>query len=250
MNLVQRTTLGILLVGVSYCASAAPITFTWDPSKASPALAGSSFTADTIDATSYLHSVNQTNGSFVEEFILQISGFELNGLPVIAPGLNSSYGLYVTINASGQTVAGRTTFNNLDITLMADPGNNDGAPSSTLAGVSFANGTAGDFALGSGTLLSASLALDSAGVRHAHFVESVMRVPGEGGFFSGGSTVFEVFLTTPPAAFRAVPQPDGTTIQMVNGGSAQADFVPEPASLALFGSGLIAVALIRRRKVL
>ena len=50
----------------------------------------------------------------------------------------------------------------MHIALMVDPGNDDGAPSSTAEGVGFANGTDGDFALAMGSLLNAGIAVGSA----------------------------------------------------------------------------------------
>src|SRR3954452_2892871 len=111
--LVRKLPVNMVLLAASYsAASAAAIPFTWDPSRSIPGLAvpGSSFTADTINTTNYLYSINQANGSFVEQFIVRVNSFELNGQPVSAPGLNSSYGLYFSISATGQG----SLFNNLD----------------------------------------------------------------------------------------------------------------------------------------
>jgi len=233
----------VIGVGAAYADS---VIFTWDPSKTGPALAGagSSVTADAIDTTTYLHSVNQSNGSFAEEFFLQVTGFELSGQPVTAPGLNSSYGLYFAINATGTPA-----FTSLDISLMGDPGNNDGRPGSTLSGVSFSNGTAGDLLLGSGVLVSAALSLDAAGVRHAQFLDAFTPVSGQAEFFGNASPLLEVLLTTPPINFMAFPQANGSTINVVKGGTGKVDFVPEPASLVLLGGGLVAVFLIRRARL-
>ena len=257
MNLAKRTALGVALgmiqaLALASAASAGPIVFTWDPSKATPALAGpgSAFTADTIDMTTFLHSVNQSNGSFVEDFIFPVNGFELNGLPVAAPGLNSSYGLYFTIHATGPGAG--TTFSTLNIALMGDPGHNNGPVSSTPPGVSFSNtgptGAADDITLGTGTLVSGVLSFDPVtGTRHAHFVEAFSPAPNETAFFVPAGGLLEEFLTTPPSAFSSVPGSNNTTINMVNGGISQADFAPEPASVLLWGSSLFGLALIRRR---
>jgi hypothetical protein len=202
-----------------------------------------------INTTNYLEAIHQSNDSFVETFILQINGFQLNGQPVTAPGFNSTYGLYFIINAAGQG----PSFNSLNIALMADPGNNNGTPSASLTGVSFSNtgpaGVADDFILGTGTLVSASLAFNPATmVRSADFVENFAPAPNEIGFFGSISPLLEEFLTTPPSTFQTFLQPDGNPINLVNGGSGRAEFVPEPGSLVLLASGLLGLALVRRRR--
>jgi hypothetical protein len=236
-------------------AVASPIPFTWDPSQATPALsgAGSAFTADTINATNYLHSVVQPNGSFAQELILKINSFQLNGQSVTAPGLNSDYGLYFAINATGQLGA-TSTYSTLNIALMADPSNADGSLSSSMAGVLFSNtgpsGVADDFILGAGTLIAASMSINPITmVRSAHYVESFVPAPHEADFFNSISPVLEVFLTTPPAVFQALPQPDGSSVLLVNGGIAEVNFVPEPSSIVLLASGLLGLYLVRRHRV-
>lgn len=266
---VAKACAGCISLFVVSCslAFALPV-FTWDPSRSTPPLSGlgSAFSADTLLMSSNLHSVIQPNGSFQEEFVLRIEQFQLGNQVVDAPGLNSassaadSYGLYFTIDASGQLVAGVTTFNTLQIALIGDPGNNNGTLVSNTSGIAFANsgtaGTADDITLGTGTLVSAMMSFDPVtGVRSAHFVESFEAVASQAAFFVTPLDVpslLEQFLTTPLSAFAAVPGPDGTTIVTVNGGTARANFVPqlapEPSSLMLLSGGVLVLWFVRRRR--
>jgi hypothetical protein len=249
-KILGRAALSAMLATMA--VSAAPVqaaTFTFDPSQAIPALAGpgSAFTADTMVLTNYLYAVvHPPNGVTPEHLIQTIDGFTLGGAPVSAPGLNSSYGLYLELFGSGQPIAGAFTFSFLNVALKADVGYDDGTPSSTLAGLAFSNpaGTANDVTLATGSLISASLMRNpDTGVRNAHFTETFISAPGESGFINSESGKIDIFLTTPPSAFVAAPQPDGTTIQMVNGGLGTAALtVPEPGTFLLLLTGLIALA--------
>jgi hypothetical protein len=56
---------------------------------------------DTLDTTTYLHSVVQPNNSFALQWLMPVTGFENNGHSVTPPGFDSKYGMYLTIDASG-----------------------------------------------------------------------------------------------------------------------------------------------------
>jgi hypothetical protein len=83
-------------------------TFTFDPSLATPNLGGGAFTADNMTFTNYLLSTVHGDGSFSEFLCQPISSVTLDGAPVTAPGLNSSYGLYLTVSATGTLIGGVT----------------------------------------------------------------------------------------------------------------------------------------------
>src|SRR5882762_6282094 len=99
---------------------------------------------DTADASTFLRSVNQADGSFAEHFLMPITGFENDGNLVIPKGLDKAYDLYLTLDATGKG----TVFNSLNVTLWADPKANDGTPGvSATSDPSFSNGTKGDIVL-------------------------------------------------------------------------------------------------------
>ena len=207
------------------------------------------FVRPSFTIVNYLHSIIMGDGSFAEHLIEPITGFSFGDASV--PGLNSSFGLYLSVDATGTIVVGKTTFSTLDISLMADIGHNDGTPSATLGTanapgtVAFSNsaGVADDITLGSGSLLAASMYRDSAGTRHATYLDNFTFAPGVSGFFvlPFMHLQIEELLTTLPSAFTQ-SAPDQTTGKFeiaVNGGSGEAHFgVPEPPSVTLFGQNL------------
>ena len=134
---------------------------------------------------------------------------------------------------------------------MADPGNNNGSLSSTTAGILFSNsgpsGAANDITLGTGTLIQASMVLNPVTmVRSAHYETNFVPAANQADFFTSVPSVLEVFITTLPTVFQALPQPDGGSILLVNGGIAQVVFVPEPESMTLLVGGLLGLLAIRR----
>jgi len=179
-----------------------------------------SVTFDQFDTTTYLHSDNAADGSFVEHFILQVNGFELNGSPVELPGFGTHYGMYFLIDATGHGTGGATAvFDSMNIALMVDRGNDDGTPSSTEQGIGFSNGTCGDFALATGTLKSADIVVGSDGTFHPRFVQDI--TPTEAGEQMFGASldaqaVLQELLTTPggPTSFD---EGGSNIVNVVNG---------------------------------
>ena len=216
-----------VVLGVTLAISALPATasagvaFTWDPAGASPPLAGagSAFTADTIYGGHYLWSLGPAGPPtvahpgriFQVDFYEQVQQFSLgSGAPFVPTGLNGpegasgSYGLYVKMTVEVEQVGAPNIYDyhSLTMSLMADPGNNDGVLSATASGVGFANGTTGDITLAMGSLISSSFQLNpTTGIRSiGHFTESFQPSSGEGGFFVtpvSPYTVLEEFLTIP-----------------------------------------------------
>lgn len=240
---------------------AAPIPFTFDPSGAVPPLTGGSVSADGISYDSYVHSVVQPGGNFVSERVAVVKGFSLNGHPMPAPDLNVSYGLYFDFIDTGVSAPpSPLTFTSNSFRLMADPGYLNGPPSSTFDGFGFANttatGVADDILLATGSMVVGTSSFDPVtGVRRTHFVETFVPAPNEEGFFVGSPSDFPLFIefsnTVPPGGLVVTPGPGGTLIQTINTAFGTAQFVPEPASAALLGAGILglfALPLRRRRR--
>ncbi len=191
------------------------------------------FTAvDTLDTTTYLHAVNHPNSSFDLQWLMPVTGLSDNGQPVMPPGFDQNYGLYLTITASGvnnPSPGVAETFNTMNVTLWADPKNDAGTASSTVQnGVAFSGNTANDVVLATGTLVSGAMSVDqSTGVRMATYVEQLTPTL-DGtillrGSIQQGDQLTENFVTQAavPGEFMITPpQADGTTVVTVNGGSA------------------------------
>jgi hypothetical protein len=245
-----------MVVGLPAAGAVLPFTFVPNGANAPLAGPGTAFTANGISVGNDLFAVAQPDFSFTAHQYLPITGFTLNGSPVAAPGLGSSYGLYFELIGTGSQPPGSFTYSTLNIALKADPGNLDGTLVATASGIAFTNtgatGGAYDVVLALGTLSKASLAFNPAtGVRNAHYEETFAPVPGEAGFFAAppfdASVLLDILLTTNPNVFTSVSGPSGTMVNFVNGGFGTAQFVPEPASLMLLCSALGGLIMIRRR---
>jgi hypothetical protein len=72
-------------------------------------------------------------------------------------------------------------------------------------------------------------------------------IPGLAGFFQGGSGLVRGFASNPLSLLTMTTLPDGTTITNFNGIAETSQFVPEPASIALLGVGLLALFPLLQR---
>jgi hypothetical protein len=140
--------------------------------------------------------------------------------------LPQNYGLYLTIDASGQLNTGAPpVYHTINATLYADPNNDAGTASSTVEnGTAFSGKTANDIVLARGTIVSGTMTMDpNTGARMASYVESLTPTL-DGtlllrGSIGQGDLLTEHF-TTQPNEFQVVNPGDGTSVNLVNGGAA------------------------------
>jgi len=227
-------------------ALANPVPFTWNPAAAG--LAGSAFTADTIYVTGYVRD-NGTTANRIEI----VTGFSLNGGATFTPsGLGSTYGLY--FETIDQGIHGPPpnilTFTSVDLKLKADPGNLNGAVISTPTAFHFTNtgqtGEQDDILLATGALVKGGVVVDlTAGIVTGDQIDTF--IPGLAGFSQGGSGLVGGSASNPLSLLTMTTLPDGTTITNFNGIAETYRFVPEPASMALLGTGLLGLLTLSRR---
>ena len=266
--LIIGATVTALLASIHIPADAGPVTFTWDPSKATPVLTPgpAAFSADAISVTNYIRTTNANNLTTLEQTfsgtqIQTINGFTLDGMSVTAPGLNSSYGLYFQISPAGSfpingsgAVIGPAVYSLLNMQLVADVGHDDGSVINNQAGIGFSNpaGLTNDVVLATGSLLSASLAISPTGTRNAHYVTTFQPVASQAAFFAGPrfAVDWEEFLNSPASTFHVFQLDPLTVLNVVGADGAStgtAELVPEPGSLALLCAALGGLFMARRR---
>lgn len=216
---------------------------------------------------------------------LQMSGFSLNGNPVKHTGIVDNYGLYVTFQLADTLSSGGLNGSNsvntltlLNFQFWADPGSAD-----TFTKADATNGTEAvatdvgnnDVLLGVGTLVSGLDGFNAQGGAYLNSSENFAICSGAGTALVGGVPATGATATQAAAcknnfglSFFAAPTPfysmafdalnntgQGPIINPVTGqvsinnAAGTVDFnVPEPATLALLGLGLLGVSATRSRR--
>jgi hypothetical protein len=264
-----------LLLSAASGASAAPLTFVWNPPGATPPLVGGPIgPANNFNVADFASITVTGGGNFTEVGYLNIIQFLLGGSPAPQIGLGSTYSLYFGFNGTGTGVvvpgpggSSSFPFTKLDYTLFAIPGP---TPTFTVTNGNVTVSGAGAFALAYGSMLSGTATLTNTGVGAQPFSPTanlfetfnICTAAGQGnaGFGQALCTANETgFFPVPPpgtinlvvgnfSATTSVTTFDGTFLNIDGGGGnlTLERRVPEPMSLLLLGFGILGLAGLSR----
>lgn len=249
LSSVAGAVIALAVVG-SASADVLP-SFTLNPSAAGLNSTSTGFTADNFTVTDYAKVALTANGAgganFTESGYLPVGNFQnSSGQFVDAGGLNSTYGLYFQFNGTGSqstlTATPTTTgsFNTLSYTLYGY----NGAPASfTPDSTTATNPTI----LATGGLIDGSVGFTPNPVTPTAAVVLSVNTVDKAFFVSPNPFYTQLFENFTNTQSQVSFNEGGFTIAQ-GGGTGNFNNVPEPASLALLGGGLLALGLVKSRR--
>jgi hypothetical protein len=260
--------LGALLSLAAMSAQAAPQVVTITPSV----LGGP---AGTFNADGYTINDNATatitnaTGAFTETGTLTFANYTLTGapnggqLPASTTGVPTSYGLYLTFTASGTlpgySISGNTpaavngSFSNITYTLYGNPGNTNTVTAGGTLNLVGTNTVLATGGLSGGTPNVA--AVTASGTPYADVQLSINKTAAGNSYFTlpANLSLQEDQFSNTTQQFTFTNNGTTTTLLITNGGGtgtfiASPTPAPEPASMALLGTGLLGLGFLGKRR--
>jgi len=187
-------------------------------------------------------------------------GLPLGTVPAIDSGLGNTYGLYLTFDlvatlASGTvgTIGSSYILSSLNFQVWQDTDFANAATRTTFSAATLASEAsigqnAGDTLFGSGSLIAGLAGIDAAGGAFLNSTTTYANTAAGNAFFVDPSPFYNLAFN----AFNNTSQGvsiNGTHVAITAAGAVDFNQVPEPATLALLGMGLIGMGVsLRKRK--